>query len=209
MAHVVIRSDAVHLGAGAGALFVSDPVFQTPESPSPTPSQSQAPDAVPAPATVSDAPAPVNQTSSAPGQIIVRKAADGTLTISGPGIGGKSGVLGSIHIDPRVVSDAKSGVGEIVGTAVLSLFAGISLIVLMRHVAPALARWLDRRHRLPSPGAQFLSGGSMTDISQQLESIALEVERIGENQRFLTQALSRPGQGPLHHGAPSLPPTAP
>jgi hypothetical protein len=68
----------------------------------------------------------------------------------------------------------------VIGLTIVGVFIGTPL-------ARALARRIERRDQLPS-GSEVLV--RLQSIEQALDSIAVEVERISEAQRFTTRLLA-------------------
>ena len=68
------------------------------------------------------------------------------------------------------------------------LFICISLTVIFTPIARAYARRLDREPRTPSLPPEVT--GRLERMEQALDSIAIEVERISEAQRFTTKLLA-------------------
>jgi len=86
---------------------------------------------------------------------------------------------------------------EGVAAIVVASFFGSTIFVLAR----AVARRIEGRSRQPSAISAETSQ-RMERMERMLESVAIEVERISENQRFLTKVLAErervllaPGQG--------------
>lgn len=91
---------------------------------------------------------------------------------------------------------------------------GITLVccVVGFPIARALARWIDRRGTTP-PAASREVVTRLEAIEQAVESVAVEVERISEGQRFTTRVLSEraheaspdfvPARDPVPVGVPA------
>ena len=69
----------------------------------------------------------------------------------------------------------------------LAFFAMIAFIAVGGPLARAFARRLDRKTLAPAP---TVDADRLSRIEQSLEAVALEVERIGEGQRYVTQLMS-------------------
>jgi hypothetical protein len=82
--------------------------------------------------------------------------------------------------------------------------AGVGLFLLMLPLALALARRIWVRTGRPPAAVGVESGPRLQRIEQAVESIAIEVERIGEAQRFTTKLLAE-----REHAGAHIPPTAP
>lgn len=79
-------------------------------------------------------------------------------------------------------------------------FTGSTVLVLAR----AVARRIEGRANAPAaipPETQ----ARMERMERTLESVAIEVERISENQRFLTKLLAERERPALGHGRPGEP----
>jgi hypothetical protein len=75
---------------------------------------------------------------------------------------------------------APEEIGALLGT----IFVGSSLLVLVR----AWARRIENQSKLPKVPAE--NAERMERMERAIDSVAIEVERISENQRFLTKLLS-------------------
>jgi len=71
---------------------------------------------------------------------------------------------------------------------VQALVAMVVLCVVGFPLARAFARWLDRRTAAPKVPAEVLS--RLASIENAVETVAVEVERISEGQRFTAKLLS-------------------
>jgi hypothetical protein len=69
----------------------------------------------------------------------------------------------------------------------LAFFVMVAFIAVGSPLARAFARRMDRKTVAPAPPAD---AERLTRIEQSLEAVALEVERIGEGQRYVTQLMS-------------------
>jgi hypothetical protein len=68
-------------------------------------------------------------------------------------------------------------------------FITIFAVVVGIPIARAIARWIDRRAQAPArPSAEVTS--QLTQLTQSVDAIAIEVERISEGQRFTTKLLA-------------------
>lgn len=67
-------------------------------------------------------------------------------------------------------------------------FITIAAMVILTPIARAFARMIDRRSDRPQIPAQVTA--QLTQLTQAVDSIAIEVERISEGQRFTTKLLS-------------------
>jgi hypothetical protein len=73
---------------------------------------------------------------------------------------------------------------EDIGMLILVVFAGTSVLVLVR----AWARKIENQSKLPKVPAE--NAERMERMERAIDSVAIEIERISENQRFLTKLLS-------------------
>lgn len=64
----------------------------------------------------------------------------------------------------------------------------IAAMVIFTPIARAIARMIDRRSERPQVPAQVTA--QLTQLTQAVDSIAIEVERISEGQRFTTRLLT-------------------
>jgi hypothetical protein len=81
---------------------------------------------------------------------------------------------------------APEEVGALLGT----IFIGSSMLVLVK----AWARKIENQSKLPKALPE--TGERMERMERSIDAIALEVERISENQRFLTKLLSERSDAP-------------
>lgn len=75
----------------------------------------------------------------------------------------------------------------------------IPLVGLCLTTAAIVVRWFNHRERMAEIAAgQPVDADRLLRLEQAVESIAIETERIGEGQRYLTRVLSeRPDRDPL------------
>ena len=69
-----------------------------------------------------------------------------------------------------------------------AFFLTIAAMVILTPIARAIARMMDRRSERPQIPAQV--SAQLTQLTQAVDSIAIEVERISEGQRFTTKLLA-------------------
>ena len=86
---------------------------------------------------------------------------------------------------------------EDIGALIAVVFAGTSVLVLVK----AWAKKIDNQSKVPT--ARVESAERMERMERAIDSVAIEVERISENQRFLTKLLSERGE---RANAGALPP---
>ncbi|MHB1223853.1 MAG: hypothetical protein ACYC2G_07390 [Gemmatimonadaceae bacterium] len=99
----------------------------------------------------------------------------------------------------------------------IAFFVMVVLVVIGWPIARAIARRMDRQTAGPARGGTD-NGDQLRRIEQAVEAMAIEVERVSENQRFVTRLLSerRPDEAllasadeaPVAARASSTPPAA-
>ncbi len=104
-------------------------------------------------------------------------------------------LLQTVMMPPGIPDNAVPIVGIVFGT--------IMIMVIVTPIIKAVIRAVERRHLPPSQPALPADLGARLDrIEQTVESIAVEIERVAESQRFLTRLQTeRPAIG-----APPQPP---
>jgi cytochrome c biogenesis protein ResB len=81
------------------------------------------------------------------------------------------------------------------------VLGGIFMFVAILPISIAYARRIWRRSAAVVTALPKDIVDRFTQIDQAVESIAVEVERIGEGQRFITRVLSEQGKRPAHEAA--------
>jgi len=76
--------------------------------------------------------------------------------------------------------------GEVIMLGIVCA-AGVTIV---RTIASTILRLREQNHRLPETPASHISDDRIARIEAAVESIAIEVERISEGQRFTTKLLS-------------------
>ena len=71
-----------------------------------------------------------------------------------------------------------------IGALLAVVFAGTSVLVLVK----AWAKKIENQSKVPT--ARVESSERMERMERAIDSVAIEIERISENQRFLTKLLS-------------------
>ncbi|MGQ0767091.1 MAG: hypothetical protein ACT4OZ_15695 [Gemmatimonadota bacterium] len=66
----------------------------------------------------------------------------------------------------------------------------VSIVLVFFPVAVAFSRWIWRRSRVPAPPANSITERRLERIEEAVDTIAIEVERISESQRFSARLLS-------------------
>ncbi|HYW30668.1 MAG TPA: hypothetical protein VE869_04105 [Gemmatimonas sp.] len=94
------------------------------------------------------------------------------------------GIEGMLAPPPYNPNEVPDGVVDIV----MTLGATVVLCVVGFPVARAFGRWLDRRGTAPTVPSDLVS--RLNGIEQAVETVAVEVERISEGQRFTTKLLN-------------------
>ena len=74
--------------------------------------------------------------------------------------------------------------------------AMIAICVVGLPIARAFARWLDRRGAAPKVSPEVMT--RLSNIENAVETVAVEVERISEGQRFTTRLLNERAARDLH-----------
>jgi hypothetical protein len=85
------------------------------------------------------------------------------------------------------------------GKVIIVLSAFGSVVYVIRFVAQQFGD--ARRHSRPRQGVIDASDDRLARLEQAVESIAIEVERISEGQRFTTKLLTERGQADQFRGA--------
>ncbi len=120
------------------------------------------------------------------GRTVVQLPNGQKLTISGENVR-LDGEATSV-IAPNFRDAVPDGAVDIVQ----ALVAMVVLCVVGFPLARSFARWLDRRTATPKVPAEVLS--RLANIENAVETVAVEVERISEGQRFTAKLLSERAQ---------------
>ena len=73
----------------------------------------------------------------------------------------------------------------------LTAISIVSIVMVWGPLAWAAARMMLKRANQPKPSAQLLEGTARLErIEQELDAMSIEIERISEGQRFVTQLMS-------------------
>ena len=116
---------------------------------------------------------------------------------------------------PAPPGDFGSGRGDTVNNDIppqvpeIMSILGITLVfcIVGLPIARAFARWIDRRGNTPpAPAREVMT--RLEAIEQAVESVAVEVERISEGQRFTTRVLSERVHEPAPEFLPAREPAA-
>jgi hypothetical protein len=81
------------------------------------------------------------------------------------------------------------------GALMITVFAGVAVITLVKAYAKKIEGQAKAPLGMPAEGA-----ARMERMERAIDSVAVEIERISENQRFLTKLLAERGES-----APALP----
>ena len=81
------------------------------------------------------------------------------------------------------------------------VLSAIFMFVAILPLSVAFARRVWRRGNEPRPSNPHITDERFSQLDQAVEAIALEVERIGEGQRFITRVLSEHGRVAVSNGA--------
>lgn len=106
--------------------------------------------------------------------------------------------------------DANESVGARIGPFSSGQLTGISIVSIVLVWAPlafALARIMLKRWGAPKPAPQILeSAARLERLEQAVDAVAIEIERISEGQRYVTQLMTKQQAPVLHVGqAPAEP----
>lgn len=121
------------------------------------------------------------QDGNAPRSIVI--GPDGksvTITNQGPMVSGSS-VPTKIDIQNLDVPPRAAGIA-------VAFFVTMAIIIIGLPIARAVSRFIDRKAQQPQIPTQV--SAQLTQLTQAVDSIAIEVERISEGQRFTTKLLS-------------------
>ncbi len=111
-----------------------------------------------------------------------------TLTITGDGVQfGAPGSMPPIAFD-RVIPSGVVDMTYAIGLTLVLVFVG-------GPIARAFARRMDRRTIAPTVPAEVLQ--RLAAIEQSIDTVAVEVERISEGQRFTTRLLAERAHEPV------------
>jgi hypothetical protein len=80
-------------------------------------------------------------------------------------------------------------------------FAFVLAVVGIQAMTKITTSIIERAKSAPPRGLQEISG-KVERINQAVEAMAIEVERIGESQRFLTKVLSEKEPARIEKGSP-------
>ncbi len=105
-------------------------------------------------------------------------------------------LLQQVILPPNVPDNVVAIVGIVFGT--------LMIMVVVTPIIRAIIRAVERRHQ-PAPATALPAdlGARLDRIEQTVDSIAVEIERVSEAQRFLTRLQTEPRAIP---GAPQPPP---
>ena len=79
----------------------------------------------------------------------------------------------------------------------LTAISIVSIVMVLGPLAWAAARTMLKRANQPKPSAQLLEGTARLErIEQAVDAMAIEIERISEGQRFVTQLMSSKAPAP-------------
>jgi hypothetical protein len=92
------------------------------------------------------------------------------------------------------------------GVLVINLEIAVPLVVAVATSVAVFNRWLQHRERLAElaarPAVEAGDADRLARVERAVEAVALEVERIGEGQRYLTRVL---GERPRASAPSALP----
>ncbi len=97
---------------------------------------------------------------------------------------------------PAIPYDPNAGPPESVVVMTVVLIVAVAAVIIGLPIVRAFARRMDRSHSQPErAGADPESAQRLARMEQAIDSIAIEVERISEGQRFTTKLLSEAPKG--------------
>jgi hypothetical protein len=130
-------------------------------------------------------------------QLAASKAA---LAIVDRQLAGHSGGEASVAIsvpEPVITTHVVEGPRFVDGATLIPWFAGAGTLIVLMMIATML--WVRRTTRAALNEVASLrtqAGTQLTALSEGIEAIALEIERIGESQRYLSKVVAAPNQNP-------------
>ena len=77
----------------------------------------------------------------------------------------------------------------------------LGIAVIWGIAAMMLKMWLSHRERISGQPSVRADDGRLERLEQAVESIAIEIERVSEGQRFVTKMLSERASGAPHGDA--------
>lgn len=120
---------------------------------------------------------------------------DQMLASNATDISKAAAIPGAVVEPPRVIRDGPPDEAYALG--------GVFMLVVLLPISVAFARRIWRRSAVAVAGFPREIGDRLLRMEQALEATAVEVERIGEGQRFLTRLFTEGGGArPLGAGAP-------
>jgi len=120
---------------------------------------------------------------------------DQMLASNATDISKAAAIPGAVVEPPRVIKDGPPQEAYALG--------GIFMLVVLLPISVAVARRIWRRSAVAVTGFPREIGERLLRMEQALEATAVEVERIGEGQRFLTRLFTEEGGArPLGAGSP-------
>jgi hypothetical protein len=133
-----------------------------------------------------DGPTTTTVTTTKDGKVVIT-----TDEVQGPVVAPEA-PTGITTIPPQLPYDPNAGPPPGAVTMTIALFITIAVCVIGLPLARAYARRMDRSHALPDKADPEMAQ-RLARMEQAVDSIAIEVERISEGQRFTTKLLSERG----------------
>ncbi len=135
--------------------------------------------------------APKTTTNEGGSQTTIRTTPDGQVIIQSkdmpePVVAPEAQVL----VPPQLPYDPNRDMPQGVKEVSIAFFVCTALTIVLFPLARALARRMDRAGTLPAGGASPEHEARLQRIETAVDSIAIEVERISEGQRFTTKLLA-------------------
>ncbi len=88
--------------------------------------------------------------------------------------------------------NAASRNGGKLGSGQITAISIVFTLAVLAPIAIAVARSIFRRSTIPKPSPQLMENAARLErMEQAVDSIAIEIERVSEGQRFVTQLLSK------------------
>ena len=93
--------------------------------------------------------------------------------------------------------NASSRNGGALGSGQITAISIVFTLAVLAPIAIAVARSIFRRSSIPKPSPQLIENAARLErMEQAVDSIAIEIERVSEGQRFVTQLLSKRTEQP-------------
>jgi hypothetical protein len=108
------------------------------------------------------------------------------IATNGQALAAAPGALLNTEVGAPVVRYGPFSSGQLTGITI------VSIVLVWAPLAFAAARIMTRRWAQPKPAPQILeSAARLERMEQAIDAVAIEVERISEGQRFVTQTMAK------------------